>query len=92
MQRILTSTDLGENRVRYRVRIESDKCETGSTMEEPFKQMLLQNFADNPSLLTCGAVPFQTLKMAHNGLNWIVEAEAIVERPNVQKPTSGQPT
>ena len=85
MQRIVTSTDLGEGRMRHRVHIESDECVLGSSMEEPIKQMMLQNFADNPSLLTCGMTPFQTLKMFHTGSIWVVEAEAIVERPNAQQ-------
>jgi hypothetical protein len=81
MNRILTSTDLGEGRIRWRVRIESDDCEAGSDMMERMKQVLLQNFADNPSLLLCGLVPFQTLKMIHSGTNWIIEAEAVEQKP-----------
>jgi hypothetical protein len=81
MQRIVTSTDLGEGRTRVRVRIQSDDCDIHSDLVEPFKQVLLQNFADNPALLTCGSVPFQTLKMGHSGTAWIVEAEAVIQLP-----------
>lgn len=92
MQRIVTSTDLGQGQIRHRVRIESDACEIGSHLEEPTKRVLLQNFADNPALLTCGLAPFQTLKMMHNGVVWIVEAEAIVESPNAQQLRGGSPS
>jgi hypothetical protein len=83
MQRIVTSTDLGEGRIRWRVRIESDDCPMD--MQEPHKLMLMQNLADNPSLLTCGMLPFQVLKMAHDGVKWIIEAEAVSERPNAKE-------
>lgn len=83
MQRILTSTDLGNGRTRYRVRIESDEC--ANDLIEPIKQMLMRNFADSPHLLHCGPGPFQQLKMTHNGNIWIVEAEAIVETPNAKE-------
>jgi len=88
MQRIVTNTDLGEGRTRWRTRIESDDCLDNA--KESYKLMLLQNFADNPTLLTCGAIPFQTLKMAHDGVRWIIEAEAVSERPNAKELRSGQ--
>ena len=91
MQRIVTSTDLGEGRTRHRVRIESDVCETGSGQEELVKRMLLQNFSDNPQLLTCGMVPFQSMKMYHTGTIWIIEAEAITESPNAKQLRSNAP-
>jgi hypothetical protein len=90
MHRVVTSTDLGEGRIRFRVHIESDQCELASGLEEPTKRVLLQNFADNPALLTCGMTPFQTLKMSHNGMVWIVEAEAIVEPTNAKELRSTQ--
>lgn len=86
MQRILTTTKLSEKTSRVRVKIESDDCEADSQFAEEVKQMLIRNFGDNPSLLACGTAPFQTLKLFHNGMKWIVEAEATVENSNAQQP------
>jgi hypothetical protein len=90
MQRIVTSTKLDERRTRWRIRIESDPCE--SDMKEPVKQMLLRNFADNPHLLHCGMEPFEQMRMHHNGSMWIVEAEATVENPNAQTTSNATST
>jgi hypothetical protein len=90
MQIIRTSTKLSENSTRYRVKIESDECEADSYLAQEMKQMLLRSVAEDPNLLTCGTAPFQTLKLAHNGVMWIMEAEATIEQSNAQKLASSK--
>jgi len=37
---------------------------------------LLRTVIENPGLLDCGPVSFQTLKMYHNGTAWVIVLEA----------------
>ncbi len=78
MNRRLTSVKLDNRSTRYRVRIESDPCDTDLLMRQ-LQLNLLDNMANTPELTACGPVPFQTMKMYHDGGAWIVELEAIVE-------------
>lgn len=85
MQRIATSSAIGDGKTRWRVRIESDECDPKTPQLEQVKSMLLENIVQNPFLVACGLLPFQTLKMHHNGVRWIIEAEAISEPSNEQQ-------
>lgn len=40
------------------------------------QMMLLQSVIENPGLLDCGLVPFQTMSMTHNGNAWVIILEA----------------
>lgn len=87
MQRVVTNTDLGEGRIRWRVRIEGDSHDLA--VKDFHKAVLLDNFANNPSLLLCGITPFDTMRMFHDGEKWIVEAEAVTEIPNAKSTRRG---
>lgn len=86
MQRIATSVPMEDGRVKYRVRIVSDNCEPNSTLSDQMRWMLLENVTQNPSIIACGAVPFETFRMYHTGQFWVIEVEAVViGSPNVKK-------
>lgn len=38
---------------------------------------MLKAIANNPGMMDCGSLPFQTLKMFHDGEKWIIELEAV---------------
>ena len=82
MHRVLTKRDMGDGVTRYRVRIEGDDCSPDSHLAEQFKWMLLSNVVDNPALVMCGPIPFQTLHLSHNGERWIMELEALTKAQN----------
>lgn len=40
--------------------------------------LMLQTIANTPDLMTCGPVPFDTMKMGFSGDKWVVEMQAEV--------------
>ncbi len=79
MYRHFSTFALDERRTRYRVRIESDPCET-----EHFKRQmqlsLLANLVNTPDLMNCGPAPFESMRMYHSGGRWIIEFETTLEQ------------
>lgn len=55
------------------VTYKSEACVAGS---QRHKLQLLQTIVETPGLLDCGVVGFQTLKMYHDGTQWVVVLEA----------------
>ena len=64
------------NKIRYRAIIESNECPERGPHSLLERSALLTAVVDNPSLLDCGPLVFDTMKMYHNGQVWIIEVEA----------------
>jgi len=79
MRRTLSQMMIAKGKTRYRVVLETDPCPPGSQQALIEQFRLLGSLADSPDLVSCGPARFQTLQMSHNGLGWVVEAEAVVE-------------
>jgi hypothetical protein len=79
IQRNVRRTEIGQNRVRYRVIVQGEECPQG-THEAIIHQALFLNWlGDNQSLLECGYSRFQKLTIQHNGTAWEAVAEAEVD-------------
>lgn len=77
MKRSIIKSRLNDTEHRYRVLLESDECEVG-TMESRQRQYdLLRAIVDNAGMMDCGPAIFQTMKMSHDGVRWIIEMEAV---------------
>lgn len=82
MKRRIVKTPLGSNisgvhKTRYRVVVEDEFVADPGSKESEWRQItFLTNILNNPNLLICGDRPFQTMKIYHNGSQWICEAEA----------------
>jgi hypothetical protein len=74
----VTKVPVGRTEFRYRVVLESDPCMMGTQDCFRLQMELLANMAKDAMLVMCGAVPFQTMKMRHDGARWVVELEAVV--------------
>ena len=77
MRRTVSSMAVGEN-TRHRVRVESDECPPGTPLARVLQYRLLAHLAEVPDLLACGTTSFERLTMVHDGVRWVVEAEAVV--------------
>lgn len=65
----------GENR--YVTRIE-DEPSMALTIASKGRQIaMLQAIGNTPGLIDCGTMPFQTMKMWHDGAKWVIELEAV---------------
>ena len=51
-------------------------CSSVGIQARAGQMMLLQSVIENPGLLDCGLVPFQTMTMVHNGNAWVITLEA----------------
>lgn len=77
---------LDNGNIRYRCRIEWDESPDEGPLSEHFLAEMLRSMAITASLRYCGPVPFETLKVSHNGSCWIAEMEAQSDQhplPNV---------
>lgn len=74
----MNKVPVSRNEYRYRVVLESDPCVMGTQDCFRLQMELLASMAKDAMLVICGSVPFQTMKMRHDGAKWIVELEAIV--------------
>lgn len=79
MNRKTIEQDIGEDRVRYVTMLESDICTLGTQMARFLQFELLRTVANDPAISACGLNDFQKLKMSHDGMRWVIEAEAIIE-------------
>ena len=82
MRRTVSETKIGEERVRYRTRIEDDDVPDAQKFMR--QRLFLQHLADQPDLLNCGYSRFQTLHIRWDSGRWVAEAEAevLVEASN----------
>ena len=71
------------DKYRYRTILEGDPCppEGQHSIIEQYK--LLQTIVDTPHLLHCGPKHFETLRMFHSGVSWVIETEAIIREEEV---------
>ncbi len=67
---------IGENRHRYRTIVEENGSLDPNESFSYTAKLFLKALSDTPDLLLCGFLPFKTLKMYHNGVGWVAEAEA----------------
>lgn len=81
MNRRSVSQDLGAGRQRTRVSISGAPCPSAGPESEREKSWLLTTVAQSPEVTACGYLPFQKLKMFHDGSTWVIEAEATGDVP-----------
>lgn len=67
---------LGNGSVLHRLIYESPECPFGKEKSLLCIVNLLQTFATSPGLLNPNNLNFETIKIHHNGSNWVVEAQA----------------
>lgn len=77
MKRNFTKARLNDLEHRYRMIYESEDCEQGTPEARRLQYGLLRAIIDNPGLMDCGPVTFQTFKMSHDGQKWLIEMEAV---------------
>jgi hypothetical protein len=77
MNRSLKQIRLTDGENKYVSRIE-DEPSAQFTIAAKIRQVaVLTTLATTPGLTDCGTLPFQTLKMWHDGNRWIIELEAV---------------
>jgi hypothetical protein len=74
----MNKVPIGRTEFRYRVVIESDPCMAGTFNSFFLQSEILRSLGTDPMLGMCGPVPWQTMKMRHDGAHWVVELEAVV--------------
>ena len=79
MNRTLTHTRIDEDKIRYRVRIESDPCVPNTPLYTFLQFEMLRMLSQDPSMSDPGPSRFQKLTMEHDGGKWIVITEAVVK-------------
>lgn len=77
MKKTSTRVDIGEGNIRYRVRLEGEECIEGTAAGRACQLNMLDSLTTTPDLTNCGPVPFQSMKMIHNGRGWVIEMEAV---------------
>lgn len=75
----MRKTEIGSNRVRYRVLLTGDDCPPKTHESRVHQSLFLRWLADNQTLLECGYNVFDRLVISHNGTCWQAEAEAEVD-------------
>ncbi len=80
MRKQIAQSRYDENKMRVRLTVESDECHREELKSRFVKVELLRYVADDPSFSACGGQDFDTMKMYHNGVCWVMEFEAIVPR------------
>lgn len=80
MNRIIAKPQkIGEDRVRYRTRLEDSVEVTEGSMEWIARQRaMLEAILHSPELTYCGMSRWHRMTMFHDGNRWVVEAEAIL--------------
>lgn len=71
--------NVGLKITRFKNKIETQECKESDRHVQVY---LLESILNIHEFLYCGPVPFQTLKIYHDGSKWIAELEAIVEEEN----------
>jgi hypothetical protein len=77
VKRTVSEARVGQDRVRYRVKIEDDPSLPGWNAETRFVQFLVA-LTEAPDLLNCGFNKPQKLVFFHSGEGWVAEGEATV--------------
>lgn len=76
MNRTLKQVRINDSESRYVVRIE-DEPSVPKTMGARLRQYeLLKTLTSTPGLMDCGNLPYQSMRMWHDGEKWIIEMEA----------------
>jgi hypothetical protein len=78
MKRSSLNIPIADGKTRVRVRVESDECDPGSAEYHHHRRYLLTAISEQPMLIDCGLQGFDTLKVYHNGFNWVADAEAVI--------------
>jgi hypothetical protein len=68
---------LNEKQTRYKLVYRSEPCEPNSVAGRNTQVDILGTLRDQPQLLYCGPVLFDTMKISHDGTCWVVEMEAV---------------
>lgn len=77
MQRQFTELPLPEGLYRYRITYTDEvECEPATTLSRSRQDAMLADFVGNYDLRRCGPVPFQKMRMFHDGARWVIEIEA----------------
>ena len=76
MRKNLKVVKLSEAENRYSVKIEGEECPAKTQAARVQQLSLLQTLVSTPGLTDCGPLPFQSLKMYHDGSRWIIDLEA----------------
>lgn len=79
IQRRVRKTEIGPNRVRYRVLVTGEPCPPNTNEARHHQHYFLRWLVDNQSMLECGYSVFERLVVSHNGTCWQAEAEAEVD-------------
>jgi hypothetical protein len=73
----LIKIPLNAIQTRYRLTYEGEPCEPSTTAGRVEQFAILQQLVDQPQLCYTGNVLFDTLKIHHDGVKWVVELEAL---------------
>lgn len=80
MRRFVSETNIGSNRKRHKTVIHDTVETTPHSQEACIRQnLMIQALADTPDLLNCGYLRPEKITLYHDGVRWVVEAEAEVE-------------
>jgi hypothetical protein len=77
MKRSLRSARVTEVENRYSVRLEDEPSPVDGIENRERQKEMLRAVANNPGMMDCGSLRFQTLKMFHDGEKWVIELEAV---------------
>lgn len=80
MKKTSTRVPISAQCVRYRTTLETEPCSPGTQQAIIEQYRLLETIVERPDIITCGPSHFQTLTVFHNGVAWIAEAEATIEK------------
>lgn len=84
MKKNIYKIDLGDNKIKYKVKLEDDPSRPFSAESNIRQKHFFKSLSDTPELLNCGPVPFEKAIFYHNGTCWCVELEAILEEKSEQ--------
>lgn len=79
MRKSISQVRIGDNLLRFKIRIEDSVSEFGTLACRARQRAFLRELVDNEGILACGTSDFQKMHMFHDGKAWVVEAEAEVE-------------
>lgn len=77
MKRTQSILDMGDKKKRHVTKIVGEPCDPTSDISW-HRHRMLEAMAQTPELSLCTSVPFETLKMSHNGTAWEIVLEAMV--------------
>ena len=83
MKRLFSRADMGYSLERITIEYRSEPCEPGSPECRREQVELLQQVASNTLLHNCGAAPFSSLHMSHNGVCWVLIVEGTQKKVQV---------